>query len=111
MEPDMKVSPGETTGVGIEDEQSEARTELLDYLAKDGLRSVLMTAARLRTIAAEHPTEYLDLPARVFSLQQLAAYIEAGLQEAGYGQDDVRRLSTSEIRPVPHDPSKPRTNR
>ena len=107
----MTGNPEETAGVGIDAERQPAvQTELLDYLAKEGLRNILLITSRMRAIAGEHPVEYPDLPARVFSLQQLAAHLEAGLQEAGYEQDDINRLSASKIKPVSHDPLKPRSN-
>lgn len=95
--------------VGGEDESQTHRSDLLDYLAKEGVKAILLAAKELRTIGGLHP-EFLTIPERVRALQQLDAHIAAALHEAGYAPEEVKRLYSSPFT-APHDPLKPRTNR
>lgn len=93
----MPKTPESNAGVG-EQADLAARTELLDFLATEGLRKITLLASQLRRLNQEYPHQ-TDLPAHTFFLERLGAFVELGLTEAGYDDKDVNRVPRSPIRP------------
>jgi len=95
---------------GVGETATDQPTEFLDYVATQGLRSVALAAAELRIVAATHPLEFPGLAERAQSLQRMIAFMELGLRQAGYADEDINRIPSSAVRTTPPDPTKPRTN-
>lgn len=97
----MPVTPESNAGVG-EQTAETARTELLDFLAKEGLRKISLLTSQLRRLNQEYPHQ-TDLPAHAYFLEQLGAFVELGLDQAGYDAKDVNRVPRSSVHPPRND--------
>ncbi len=106
----MKHHSEVTPGVGETPAEHPIRTEFLDYVAKSGLRAACLAASELRMVAGARPTEFPVAAERAQALQQIIAYMELGLKEAGYDDAGINRVPKSDVRIIPRDPTKPRTN-
>ncbi len=93
----MPATPERDTGVG-EQADDIARTELLDFLASEGLKKITLLTSSLRRLNQDYPHR-TELASHTFFLEQLAAFAELGLSEAGYENDDISRLSSSPFGP------------
>ena len=69
-----------------------------------------LTASDEGAIASTHGLEFPYAHMRGQDLRKAIARIDIELKEAGYTDDDIKRIAKSKIEPVPHDPTKPRTN-
>lgn len=92
----MPETPESNAGVG-EQAAEAARTELLDFLATEGLRKIALLASQLRRLNQEYPHQ-TDLPAHTFFLERLAAFVDLGLDQAGYDPKEINRVPRSGIR-------------
>ena len=97
----MPETPEFNAGVG-EQTAEAARTELLDFLAKEGLRKISLLSSQLRRLNQEYP-HHTELPAHTHFLEQLAAFAELGLDQAGYDAKEVNRIPRSPFRPSRND--------
>ena len=91
----MPATPERATGVG-EQADGTVRTELLDFLATEGLRQITLLTSSLRRLNQDYPHR-TELASHTFFLEQLAAYAELGLSAAGYGSDDISRIASSPL--------------
>lgn len=99
-----------TPGVGETEPATPLPTELLDFIATEGLRSVYLAASELRVVAGAHPLEFPNTAKHAQALQRVLAYMELGLEQAGYDDKTINRVPRSSVPPAEHDPTKPRTN-
>lgn len=106
----MKDRSEVTPGVGEATTTGTESTEFLDFVATQGLRTVYLAATELRIVAGAHPTEFPNAAERGQALQRVIAFMEHGLEQAGYADEDINRVPKSAVRPAPSDPNKPRTN-